>query len=115
MEPMAYFCELLANAKSTYRLKPRYYWLTTGVGLAAVTLGCALLCVIFAAICSSPHVNSVFGIALFFASIPFVFYAAGVCVAGIFGAVLIYLQHFTLLDAINYALISRYPRHWFKQ
>jgi hypothetical protein len=110
---MGYFREFLVNAKRTYQFKPGYYWLTTSVGLVALAVACWFMLVVHALL--TPLANTVFAIPLFLLSLPFVFYATGVCVAGTFGAVMVCLQRFTPSDAVQYALLSRYPKHWFKQ
>jgi len=109
---MSYFQEFLTNAERTYQLKPAYYWLTTTVGVVAVAVACWFMALVHALL--TPLANTVFAIPLFLLSLPFVVYTACVCVAGIFGAVMVYLQKFTLSDAVHYALLSRYPKHWFK-
>jgi hypothetical protein len=117
MGGMDFFRELDANLASTYLLKPGYYWLTTSVGLAAVAVSCWLMFVVHTLLTplTTTALGTVFGVAIFLLSIPFVIYGAAVCVAGAFGAAMVCLKQFTPSDAVHYALLSRYPKHWLKQ
>ncbi len=103
--------ELLSNASATYQLKQRYYWLTTLVGLAAVAFAIGLL-LLTAKVFSL--LNSSAAIMLFIVAIPFVFYLAGILVAGTFGLIMVWLKQFTPDEAWYYALRSRYPARWFR-
>lgn len=113
---MNFFRELNANCANTHRLKPGYYWLTTSVGLAAVALSCWFMFVVHTLLTplTNTALGTVFAVAIFFLSIPLVIYAGAVCVAGVFGAVMVYLTQFTRSDAVHYALLGRYPKHWLK-
>jgi len=103
--------EFTANAKATYRLKPRYYWLTTCVGFTAVAMAIAGVCVV-GQVCF--RIGGAVGIAMLFTSIPAIFYLSAVCVAGIFGASMVCLNRFTSTEAFYYAFFSRYPHRWFR-
>ncbi|HEY2413337.1 MAG TPA: hypothetical protein VGI40_13890 [Pirellulaceae bacterium] len=103
--------ELFANAGDAYRLKRDYYLLTSCVGFVA--LGVALLIMSFEHKLLTP-LNDILAIVLFIGSIPFVFYVSALCVAGIFGIVMVRLNRFTPDEAWFYASRSRYPSHWYK-
>jgi hypothetical protein len=74
--------ELLANAAATYQLKQPYYWLTTCIGFAAVTLAIAVLLLVVRSLSLR---NDFLAAILFIAGLPFVLYLAGVVVAGTLG------------------------------
>jgi len=119
------FRELAQSWKETTRLQPRFYALTSVVGLAGVGVGCALMVVaarlLEDALGIAPNaslgsqVNGVAWVVLFLIAIPIAIYAGVVVVAGLLGAVMVLLGRFTPSEALRYALLSRYPRDWLRR
>ncbi len=116
--------ELAHAFEETRRLRPRFYLLTSAVGLVGggVGIGVMLLAAIQlgAALGIEPNAplrnqaNGVAWIALFLALIPVAIYIGVVAVAGSFAMVMILLGRFTTNEALRYAFLSRYPRNWLK-
>jgi membrane protease YdiL (CAAX protease family) len=116
--------ELLHNASETYRLEPRYYRLTSCVGLLGVLVGIRIFLVGGEVLAALLHVtpdgplrsqpNGTLWIVAFIACIPVAVYAGAVLVAGVFAAVMVGLGKVTPAEALPYTLLSRYPVSWFK-
>ena len=117
--------ELAQSWKATGRLQPRFYALTSIVGLVGVGLGCALMVVaarfLESALGIAPHAalgnqeNGFAWFVFFLAAIPIAIYLGVAVVAGILGAVMVLLGKFTPREAIRYALLSRYPQYWLRR
>jgi hypothetical protein len=117
--------ELVQSWKNTGRLQPRFYALTSIVGLIGVGAGCALMVVAARFLESTlgiapkaalgDQANGVAWLVLFLASIPIAIYAGVVAVAGALGAVMVLLGKCTPGEAVRYALLSKYPRYWLRR
>ncbi len=117
--------EILANARATSELKPKFYRATSVVGMLAAVTGIALMylvAVLLAAMLGlkfdSPVRESTGGLVwagLFLAAMPFCFFAAMVPVAWLCSYVLVRLGYMAEKDRKFYALRSRYPAHWYKE
>lgn len=93
------FKEFLANAEATASLRPRYYALTTLIGLAAVVVGAAAWYVCLVSITTRLAVplnqavpldaRSIWIGAWFLLGFPICIYVAAVMVAGVYGAMMI--------------------------
>lgn len=124
MERIGFWKELLRNASATYNLQPRYYWLTTAVGLLATGLAIAImfglgsvysaLLGISAAEPLREAPNGVLWALLFFGSMPLAFYAAMVVVAYGCASAMASVGLMKREEVKFYALRSRYPSKWFR-
>lgn len=119
------FREYLANAFATYRLTSDFYVLTSCVGLVGVLVGLVMLWffaqLVFAFLgvpfdkpipFSSPA--SKWMLLSFLVGIPVCIYLGCALVAGILGVVLVSFGRLSAFEAMQYALLSRYPARWFK-
>ena len=121
---MHFFRELVQNANATYKLQPRFHWLTALVGFAAVALGLLFLFFVGGTLAELLHLpmdapakldaNGKWWIAGLLLAIPICFCASTLAVAGSFALAMVALGKFSLNDAFYYATRSRYPASWFK-
>jgi ABC-type multidrug transport system fused ATPase/permease subunit len=122
---MKFFREFIKNYKATYLLKKRYYKITSVVGILSVAAGVAIMVVL--AFYVGPMLgfdpnakigsSSIEKFALFVAVMSFFIvclYLGVLIVAGSFAFVMYKTGHFSKSEALNYALYSGYPAHWFE-
>lgn len=119
------FAELLANARASSRLKPRYHWANSAVGLLAVLVGIGVLCLTYGALSALLDLDPAQGLrqakngalwtALFFVAIPVSLLGAAVPVAWVSGLLFVRMGYMAPSDVKYYALRSRYPAHWLKE
>jgi hypothetical protein len=80
------FRGLLRNWSATGRLEPRYYWLTSCVGLVGGSLG-----------------------------VGFTLFATNLLARFLGRIIMVRLGKCTATEALHYALFSRYPTSWFRK
>jgi hypothetical protein len=114
--------EFQKNHRDSFRLLPKYFWITTAIGLLGVTLGFALVAVFWFFIypesfnlgVRKPAKWSDLPIILsIILSLCVFLYVGVVIVASIFSLFMLLKGLFTREDAIYYSLVSRYPHYWF--
>jgi len=122
MNPVRELSRARADARN---LEERYYVLTSIIGvvgvlagtglmlLAAATLASVLGIDLDAPIRSEPRGHVWLGALLI--SIPLAIYLGVVAVAGLFSVAMVSLGKLTGSEAVRYALLSRYPRSWFRK
>ncbi len=118
------FVEILANARATSSLKPKFYWATSVVGILAAAIGIALMYYAAFALADALGIQpnerpgdtprGLVWIVLFFAAIPLSFAAAAIPVAWLCGHVFVRIGYMAPKDVKYYALRGRYPNHWFQ-
>ncbi|WP_296033585.1 hypothetical protein [uncultured Alcanivorax sp.] len=122
---MKIFREFIKNYKATFLLKRRYYKITSVVGLLSVAAGVAIMVTLAFYIGPMLGVdlkakigsNSIEKFAVFVAVMSFFIvclYLGILIVAGSFAFVMYKMGHFSKSEALNYALYSGYPAHWFE-
>ena len=117
--------ELFKNAALTNRLKPKYYRLTSAIGLVGVGIGLGVGVLALSAgaeffgVDTGAPAEGVFNTTVMLVSIIFIFtfsiYAGCAVVAGIFSMFMLVSGRFTLNQAVAYTFLSRYPRSWLKE
>jgi len=105
-----------------HRLKPRYLWLTTLVGLVGCLAGIGLMCGAFVALArlfgidwDGPLLRQDNGglcLVAIFLAMPITIYLGCAFVAGTLGAVMVGLKKMNASEAIRYALFSQHPQSW---
>lgn len=121
---MNVFRELARALKDTPRLQPRYYVLTSVIGLAGVGLGIGAMLLASDLLAASLGIapNAPLGtqahgtawLVIFLALIPVSAYVGVVAVAGSFATLMVLLGRITTDEALRYTFLSRYPRYWLK-
>ena len=122
---MKFFREIAKSYRDTKYLKKRYRGLTASVGVLGVLVGTVIL--FFASVvlattlgigsddCIKCHEFGWIWLTLFFIGIPVTFYLGAVIVASILSSFMVLGGKFTVSEAINYTLYSKYPDHWFDE
>ncbi|WP_049630987.1 hypothetical protein [Cellvibrio sp. pealriver] len=119
------FKQLQINLAKTNLLKPKYYTLTSSIGLAGVFVGLALGIVLLLSLAKANGIDTeatvtgglnkaimlfsvVFGLS-------FSIYIGCVIVAGLFSVVMLILNKFTIKQAVGYTFLSSFPDDWLKE
>jgi hypothetical protein len=122
---MSYISRIIRNASATYQLKPRYYWLTTIIGLLAVLIALCLWCPLFlkllelAGMDLNTQLNGIVDVFILIAvfvvlMIPCI-YTGIIFIAGPFCIYMILTGKFSKKEAFEYILYSEYPARWFPE
>ena len=116
--------EILANARATSKLKPKFYRATSVVGILAGINGLVIMYALGMGLGTALGLDpnepvrgsstGILWVVLFFAAIPISFLLAMVPVAWLCGLCLVRIGYMKREDVRHYALRSRYPAHWFK-
>jgi hypothetical protein len=117
--------EYFSNLGKTYSLKPKYYALTSFIGLAGVFIGLALGALLLLSLASACGINidetvtdGTTKAIMFFCVIfgfSFSIYLGCVISAGCFSVIMLLLNKFTAKQAVGYTFLSSYPDSWFKE
>jgi len=111
--------EIARSSAATRLLQPRFRLLTSAVGACSGLVGVALVALLAKLahlrnptqmIHGLPGIAALLGFCLAIAAF---LYLGCVIVAGLFGWVLVYQGKLSKKEALEYALYSRYPKHWF--
>jgi hypothetical protein len=117
--------EFFANAQATSKLKPKFYWTTSAVGLLVCLAGLGVVYLV--SVVSEGVLNLDFDSSiresengtlwawLFIAAIPISILIVMAPVAWVCGVVLVRIGYMKKEEVKYYALRSRYPAHWFKE
>lgn len=116
---------IISNLGKTYSLKPKYYTLTSIIGLSGVFLGLFLGVVLFFSLANTFGINldepvsGGLNKAIMLLSVVFGFsffiYLGCVIVAGVFSIAMVACNKFTIKQAIEYTFLSSYPDSWLKE
>jgi hypothetical protein len=121
MNPLSEFFE---NAQATSQLAPKFYWLTSAVGILVCLVAAAVMYVSAFALGAvlglepdDPIRESPEGIlwaVLFLLAIPLSVAFAMIPLAWFCGLLLVRMGYMRPEEVKYYALRSRYPKHWYK-
>jgi hypothetical protein len=117
------FREFSRALRDTNKLQPRYYWLTSSIGLAGVILGLASFILYSAAPASVLGIdskaplrdepNGTLELFLLLLGFAVLIYLGCVCAAGCFAMFMLATGRITRGEALLYTLFSKYPASWF--
>jgi hypothetical protein len=116
---MKFLQEIAKSYSNTKLLKQRYRLVTNTVGLFGVMVGVAIAALLGKLAHLQMPIQMPSGmlgtaaLAVVIVVIAAFFYLGCVIVAGLLGCVMVYRGKFTKREAMEYALYSKYPRHWF--
>jgi len=112
---------------NTSKLQRKYYLLTTSLGWLVVIIGALLIVLLMyktrlafglplgSASLEGRRIQFLGWIGVTLISIPVIFYASMVFVAGAFGLVMVLRGKFTMAEAGAYALYGEFPQYWYRQ
>jgi len=116
---------LLKGFDDLHRLQPKYYRLTSRLGMIAGT-AFVISILLFALVVQDllnlkpggdlrDHPNGMLALVLLFVFLPILAYAAMILIAGTFGIIMVCLGKMTTSETLRYAFLSHYPDYWMQK